>query len=487
MPLHETLNSTVPLSYLERETLSETLAETSRDLFKTTTGSHHINYDSTNYHPPRTKQSELSHLKQSMHFIPYESEPHYLNEVDMSPMHLTERKQPLPSPYKNYMYCTTSGIAHSEYSAQQLPKYSQPEHKKSPFNPKMSFIGNYQQEEEQKYSTGTYRFDNPTATSAFVHPSKKYVSEAKDKYQKQSTDPIVADTWNKNVDTMRDRYIHMDHLTKKPLVTQPVELKSTYNHQHGPDNTYLRTDKIDEKETQEMLHYTFRDVQQRGKNKGPNVNYDPKSLASVKLEPLTKDVYVQQFASLNHKGMSSTTGETHYHPDDTLMMATNTTRPTYQFSGLDFKPEPHRGKLSTTMNDSYKPVSPDQLNNTGRDYTRTELRKPQILKRNKLEPGVTMMPKYNGAGIGQQQIVDSAHPTILHSMTKTAEYRTAQHGRRMKEDGREEYTNLLMSHSKPPLQRNGDKLPDPAAHFFKTTNESKNHEMLQLSGYHAFD
>lgn len=82
-------------------------------------------------------------------------------------MHLSDIRKPLQSPYKNYMYSTT-GVTHSEYSAQQNPSYGNLAFTKPPFNPKMSFIGNYQQDEEHKYvNENNYNYDAPTETTLY--------------------------------------------------------------------------------------------------------------------------------------------------------------------------------------------------------------------------------------------------------------------------------------------------------------------------------
>ena len=87
-----------------------------------------------------------------------------------------------------------------------------------------------------------------------MNPTRKYVSETRDKFSAPPHPENVADTWNENVDKLKDMYIKMDRTAKKPFITAGVPLTSTYNAIHSPDNTYLRTDKMEEKETHSNTH-----------------------------------------------------------------------------------------------------------------------------------------------------------------------------------------------------------------------------------------
>ncbi len=471
-------------------------------LFKTTSSSHHPTIDSTYYAPPPNKREELSRLKTSMHLIPFDKEPVYNSQVDLSPSHLSSVKQPLTPPYRDYMFSTTTGTTHGSFSAKQKAEYAQPEIRKSPANTTMTYIAKYQVEESEKYYSGVYNSSkksgdgdatwnrnagssSPSTTATiYVDPNRRYISETKDQFKHPLPNENVAHSWNDSVDRIRDRYVQMERTQRRPLVTQdPIHgehLKPTSHVHHGLDNTFHRLDLQSTLKSKELNQYCYKDEQIRGRFGGPRPHIQPRSLKQTKLEPLRDDVKYQSFPPLFYGGMTTHTSSVHGPLSDTNPMA-NKTVPMYQSDASAMNPQPNYGNTvvnrgggssssaaaddwwkdrdheedqplepsTTTMRDSYKPHSISDISNmSGKDYARAELRRPQILKKTRLDPGVPQMkPQYDNPGIGNQPMVDSRNLGMLSSQNTAALEREAQPARRFKDDQREFYDELLMSNT----------------------------------------
>jgi hypothetical protein len=400
---------------------------------------------------------------QTMHQIHYPKEPRYRTTHQITPMHLYPGEHSAKSLQANYMFNTTTGMTHHPWTTKQNPKYEQPNHKKAPANPKMSYIGDYQEAEKEKYLDGTLlATDAPTDTSYFVHPARKYESEFTSQYKQPEHSDNVTQNWNENVDDVRDKYRNLINTSQRPITIPENPPTTTYAATHNAPNSFLRADSRVDKASGEQSRLVFRDIQVRGKNKGGELSRHPDLPKDA--QPQYQSGYTQSFKPLPHTGMTTTTLDTHDYKtpfDSSYGIGAS--------SGYLSGPERNLGEHTTTHLDSFKAYEEDHEGD--RDYTSKILRKPQILKKNN---GVRLISKqYYGPGIGGKEMNGTLpHHSLSKITTQSGAnitgYRSASaNGYNRTRVNMEDMEETFRAHQTAPVvqQESSDYIP----HFQSTT------------------